>query len=295
MNPVAILLDSTCDMTPELLREFGLDYCQMGFGIEEENFPASLGWEKISPHDFYAEMKAGKRAYTSQVPEKEFVKKFDEHLDRGEDILYIACSGALSSSVQAGRKVAAERMEAHPGSKILVVDPLISGMGQGLIGIRAAKERDEGKSVDEIAADLEAEKLKYNQWGTVDDLSYLKKAGRIKASSAFFGNLFGVKPIIISDIKGQNFGYKKVRGRKASLEEIARSVEETAVDPKEHYLAISHADCEEEAYALRDRILAKVPFKGCFVTPLGPILGASCGPKTLIAFHYGKTVTLLGD
>ena len=47
----------------------------------------------------------------------------------------------------------------------------------------------------ETAQYIEEIRLCVNQFGTVGSLEYLRRAGRVKASKAFFGNLFGVKPI----------------------------------------------------------------------------------------------------
>ena len=293
MSNIAIILDSTCDMTIDLLDKYDLDYVPMGFSFDDKEFVAYLDWKEISVKDFYATMKKT-RIYTSQVSEATFEEKFNKLVSEGKEVLYIACSSGLSKSIDRGRIVASRIMKENPKAKIVCIDSLISGMGQGMIGIYAASLRDEGKSIDEIASAIESEKLKFNQWGTVDDLNYLKRAGRVKASAAFFGNIFGVKPIIISDIHGDNFAYKKVRGREDSMKELADSVVRTIVDPENHYVAISHGDCEEDAYKIKEMIEKQIKVKGFFITPLGPALGASCGPKTLIAFNYGPEVTLEG-
>lgn len=294
MKDYAIVLDSTCNMTAELLKEFSLDYIPMSVSIDDKIYPADLTWRDMSPHDFYELMKQGKRPYTQAVNDSQFYDAFNAYLQKGVDVLYIGCSSGLSASVKNGAKVAKEFMTAHPEIKIIVVDSLNSGMGQGLMGIRASEMRAEGKSIDEVTSEIERTKLCYNQWGSTGSLTYLKNAGRVKASSAFFGNIIGIKPIIISDTLGNNFAYKKVRGRKAALQEIADSVVRTAVEPEKHYLSIDQADCLEDAEKLRALIEEKVHFKRVFIVPLGPILGASCGPETIIAYNYGTEVTVTG-
>lgn len=239
-------------------------------------------------------MRDGKRVFTIQVKEAEFLQRFNQYIAKGMDVLYIGCSSGLSGSVKTGKKIADDLMKEHPEAKLVVVDPLASGMGQGLIGIYAAQLRSQGKTIEETVEILNRDKLKYNQWGTVNDLNYLKRAGRVKATSAFFGNLFGVKPIIISDIHGANFAYKKVKGRHNSLVEIAESVKNTIVDPENHYIAITDAECEDAAKEVRSLIEERVKCKGILMSKLGPILGASCGPETLIVFNYGKEVTIEG-
>lgn len=296
MKKFKVLLDSTCNLTPENLREFDIDYCKMTVAIDDKIYQADLSWPDMSPKEFYEIMKSGKRPFTQLVTEEEYRNKFNEYLNQDMDILYIACSSALSGSVKVAYKISKELMQEKTDSKIIIIDALNSGMGQGFMGIKAAQLRDEGKTIDEVASIIEQEKLKYNQFATVGSLTYLKNAGRVKASSAFFGNIIGIKPIIISDIKGNNYAYKKVRGRKTALEEIATSIVENAIDPEKNYLAIDNADCEEDAKAIISMVEAKgVKFQRYFINPLGPILGASCGPQTIIAYFYGKEVKILGE
>ncbi len=77
-----------------------------------------------------------------------------------------------------------------------------------------------GMTADAIYEKILSERKKENMFVTVHSLDALKRAGRVKGSAAFFGNLFGVKPIIISDINGNNAPIKKVKGRNASLTEL---------------------------------------------------------------------------
>ena len=119
-------------------------------------------------------------------------------------------------------------------------------------------------------------------------MSYLKEAGRVTASSAFFGNLFAVKPIIISDTKGQNLAIRKVKGRRSSFTEIADQVSKFIVQPEKQTIWIGHADCEADADALEQEIIAKIPGAKTRKYVIGPIVGVSVGPGTLIANYRGK-------
>ena len=223
MNKIALFGDSTCDLTPALRKSRDIDYVRMLVNWtdkEKKNHEiyASLDWEVLSPKEYYNLMREGYVIYTSQVTEQEFDEKFLPHLDRGEDILYISCSSALSQSGNLAVRLAKEKYAvSHPNCRIIVVDSLCSCMGQGSMLLRAADLRDQGKTIDEIAEEIEKTKLCYNQIATVEDLSTLAKHGRVKAAKAFFGNIFGVKPMIISDAKGNNFAVEKAKGRRNAL------------------------------------------------------------------------------
>ena len=215
-------------------------------------------------------------------------------MEAGKDVLYIACSSALSASVQAARLVAQELKEQYPESDIYCIDSLISSLGQGYLVMEASRKRAEGYSAADTAAYIESIKLCVNQCGTVASLEYLRRAGRVKASKAFFGNLFGVKPIIISDRKGQNYAYKKVKGTANARIAIAEHIVDAA-DGVYEELLLTHADCLEEAELVKEEILKLASFKNVIISTIGPIVGASVGPGTVICFCRGKEVLIEGN
>lgn len=284
----AVITDSTSDLSNELREKYSIDYCQMEFSLGEKNFRASLDWEDISPKEFYDSMRSGKRYKTVQVTVKTFDEKFREHLSKGEDILYIACSSGLSGSVKTAQVISQGLRSDFPDRKIVCIDSLISGLGQGSMAIKAAQMRDEGKSLDETAAWIEDNKLFFNQYGTVENLDYLKAAGRVTASSAFFGNLFSVKPILISDLEGHNLAVKKVKGRKSSLYELAAMTAQYITDPLSQTIYIGHADDEEAANVVAEKIKELIPGASTSLYVIGPIVGASVGPGTIIVFYSGR-------
>ncbi len=293
MSKFVIFGDSTCDMIADLRKQYDVDYVPMNYVVDDEEYVASLDWESHSYKEFYDFMRNGKRITTTQVPQNAYYEKFKPLAEQGIDVLYISCSSALSGSVNIARKVAEQIKEECPNANIYCVDSLISSLGQAHIIITAAACRDEGLSAAQTVEKLEAMRLTVNQFGTVGSLEYLRRAGRIKASKAFFGNLFGVKPIIISDIIGQNYAYKKVKGAANARRDIAQSIVDAAQGNYDT-LYLSHADCIEELEALRDEILKLADFKKVIIGVVGPIVGASVGPGTIIAYVAGKEVTIEG-
>lgn len=295
MNKFVIIGDSTCDLSFEVREKYALDYIKMGYVIDEVTYPASLDWESHSVHDFYDLMRKGKYVRTVQITREETLATFKKHLELGEDIIYISCSSALSGSYNFGALIAKELKAEYPEREIYCVDSLCSTLGQGMLIIKACQLKEAGKSAEEIVQWLLDNRLRANQYATVESLEYLRRVGRVTASSAFFGNLFGVKPIILSDIKGRNYAFKKVKGALNARNEIARLICEAAEDSENETLYISHADNLEGAEALRDAILAIRPFKDVCIGYIGPIVGASVGPGTIISFCFGKVVTIEGN
>lgn len=290
-----VLTDSTSDMEKTFREKSGVDYLKMVFTQKGRDYAADLDWGEISGHDYYEAMRNGARAITGLINSEECDRKFRKAFDEGYDVLYVACSSKLSNSVQAAELVAKELQKEFPERKAVCFDSLRSNYAEGMIAMAAAALASDGLSVDEAVAVLEEEKLKYQTYGTVDTLEYLRKAGRVKASAAFFGNLFGVKPIIVGDAKGNNYAYKKVRGRKASLDEIVNIVAENIVDPEKHTVFVEHADCLDDANYIAAEISKKVPDAKINVSCLGPIIGAAIGPGAITVNFYGKKVTIYGE
>ena len=111
---------------------------------------------------------------------------------------------------------------------------------------------------------------------------------------ALFGNFFGIHPVIISDKIGQNYAIRKIKGAKNVIPELTAEVKAAVIEPEMQTLYISHADNETQANALRDAILAEVPFNDSHIGYIGPIVGASVGPGTLSIYVVGKEVTVQG-
>ena len=294
MRDFVIIADSTCDLPRQMREEYGIEYVKMNYVIDGVEYGASLDWEVHTERAYYDLMRDGVRVFTTQIHRDVYHKAFVDAVEAGKDVIYIACSSALSASVNVARLVAQELMKEHPEAHISCIDSLISSLGQGFLAIEASRKRKEGFSAADTAAYIESIKLCVNQCGTVASLEYLRRSGRVKASKAFFGNLFGVKPIIISDRKGQNYAYKKAKGIVNARVAIAEHIADAANGIYDT-LYLSHADCIEDVELLKEEILKIAPFKNVVISTIGPIVGASVGPGTVIAFCFGKEVLIEGN
>ncbi len=296
MRNIKIITDSCSDLSAELLAKYDIDYAKMATVLDGAESPALLEWTREDVHAFYDTMRAGKRITTTQVPVDEFNRIFTEYLEKGCDIVYIGCSSTLSGSINTGRLTAKKLLDNYPDAKISCIDSLNACYGEGMLAIKAAEMAAGGKGVDEITQEINATRKKVNQFATVHTLDYLKRAGRVSASSAFFGNLMGVKPILISDTRGMNAAFKKSRGRAKSFDDITSLLKEAIINPGEQTVYLAHADCsEEDLNKLYEKIKAEIPCKDIHTGYIGPIIGATVGPECVGVWCYGQEVTFTGE
>ena len=292
MRKVKIITDSCADLTGEQLRKYNIDYAKMSTVYKGAETPALLTWTDDEVHDLYNIMRDGNRITTAQVSVEEFNRVFEIYLMLDMDIVYIGCSSKQSGSVNTGFVTAKKLMEKYEGSTIVCIDSLNASMGEGMLAIEAAKMANDGASATEIEAHILGIRTKVNQYVTVHSLDALKRAGRVKGSAAFFGNLMGVKPIIIADANGDQAAYKKVKGRQKSFEEIVAMLKASIVEPEKQIIYMTHADCsKDEIDFLVNLIKKEIPCRDVEVGFIGPIIGASIGPDAVGIWGFGQEVT----
>ena len=292
MANIRIFTDTNSDITKELREKYNIEYLKMCNVYDGKVVPADIefeGWGSVK--EFYDILRAGKRVTTTQVPAEDFRAAFAACAEAGDTVIYIGCALPLSSSVNTATVVARDIMAQNPDAKIYCVDAKNCCWGEGMLVIMAAQLRDEGKSAEQIVAAVEHKREYVNQFVTVGSLDMLKKAGRVKGSAAFFGNLLGVKPIIISDANGQNVPVCKVKGRNASLDKMIELTKESVINPEEQIVYISHADCPEAAEYLRQKAM-EIGFADACIGTIGSVVGACIGPDAVGIWCFGKKIEM---
>ena len=297
MRKVKIITDSCADLNVEQLAKYDIDYAKMSTRYEGKETLAELTWTPEDVHNFYNIMRDGNRITSAQVSVEQFNLIFEKYLKQGMDIIYIGCSSKQSGSVNTGFVTAKKFMEEYEGSTIVCIDSLNASIGIGMLAIEAAKMANDGASVEEIEKHILAVRKTVNQYVTVHSLDALRRAGRVKGPAAFFGNLMGVKPIIISDSNGTQVAYRKVKGRQKSFEEIVALLKASIVEPEQQTVYLTHSDCaHEEVDTLVELIKREIPCKDVEVGFIGPSIGASIGPDAVGIWAFGQDVTYtIGD
>ncbi|MCL1823806.1 MAG: DegV family protein [Oscillospiraceae bacterium] len=237
---------------------------------------------------FYARMREKTSVSTSNINAAAFEDVFTKVLDAGKDLIYISFSSGLSSSYSFSKSTGDTLKSKYPDRKIFIVDSLCVTYGLGVFVDYAVKMRNEGRTIEETHQWLEENKLKICHWFTVDDLFFLKRGGRISATTAIAGTLLGIKPVMRVNDDGKLENVAKARGRKASLSMLVDKMVETAVNPKEQLVGIAHGDCLDDAKFVEKLIREKLGTKNIIIDVLTPIIGAHSGPGTIALFFMGK-------
>ena len=284
-NDYVIFTDSCCDVQPEVLEQWGVSYANMTFTFEGEDKEYTN--TDISNKEFYDRMRHGACAKTAAINAASFVHAFTPILEEGKDILYVAFSSGLSTTVNSAHMAAGELKESYSDRKIIIVDTLAASAGGGLMVYMAVQKKNKGATIEENAAYLETLVPQHCIWFIVDNLEYLKRGGRVSPLVAFAGGLLGIKPVLQMDSEGHLIKTGTARGRKKAIEALADKYAELSYEEKNTPIFISHADCGEEAKLLADMLEQRHGGKVTLLTEIGPVIGSHCGPGTIALFFIG--------
>jgi DegV family protein with EDD domain len=286
MSEYVIFTDSACDIPEETLREWGVEYRWLTYTFDGE-FKQYSNYGLPYP-EFYDRVRKGGVARTSAVNADAFLDGFESILQTGKDILYIGFSSGLSSTYDAACIAAKELLEKYPGRKIRCVDTRAASAGFGLLLYMAVEKKKEGASLEENEQYILDNRFHLCHWFTVEDLIYLKRGGRISATTAIVGNILSFKPVMHMDNPGHLINMFKVRGRKNSLIALADKYGELALDPSGGTVFISHGDCLDDAQKLADMLRERFGVKVAKIVYVGPVIGAHSGPGTIALFFLGR-------
>ena len=281
-----IFTDSSCDLNNDMIEKYDLKVMQLEVNIDDA--PPVLN-NQIDIKTFYDQLRNGANAKTSAVTLGQFEENMRNSLDTGKDILYIGFSSGLSVTYSNGAMVIEELKQEYPDRKLCHIDTLCASVGQGLLVYYAALLREKGVSIDEVQKKIEDMKDYIHHQVTVDDLFFLKRGGRINASTAVVGTVLKFKPIIIVDIEGHLISVDKVRGRKASIKELFDRMKANANLDELGYVFISHSDCLDDVKSLEAMIKEEYKSVEVVIGNIGPVIGAHTGPGAIALCYLGKT------
>ena len=286
-----IITDSSANLTDDLITQYGLGVLSLEFIVDGKSYRGYTEGEITNNKQFYSMMREGKVVKTSLVSLQEADREARKCFDAGLDLLYIGFDSALSGSCEAVTAHLRQLRDAeYPQRKLRCVDTLAAALGQGLLVSQAARRRDEGMGLDELADWIEGSRLEFAHWFTVDDLKYLQRGGRLSKGVAIAGTLLNIKPVLHVDEVGRLVPVEKVRGRKKSVQALFDHYAQSAREPRADLpVYISHGDCEEDAEQLKEMIASQFGVKDFVINVLDPVIGAHSGPGTLALFFMTDT------
>lgn len=284
---IKIIVDSACDLYIDYIKENNIDVVSLMVNLNGEFIPDDLG-QTISHKDFYKAVKEGAMPSTTQVNVGSFYDMFKKYVEKGDSILYIGISSALSGTISSAITARAMILEEHPDAIIHVIDSLCVSVGEGVLIYKAVEMLKDNISLDEIVEYLEAVKRNVIHAIAVDDLNHLKRGGRISSAVAAVGGLLGIKPTLKIDDEGRVVAAEKFKGRKKALKSLVNQIGVKGYNIEDQTIFICHADCFDDALQVKTMILEEYNVRDIVITSIGAVIGTHGGPGTIGVVFIGK-------
>ncbi len=281
---IHLFYDSDCELNLELAKQHGIaddkHHIKMPYIIQNKTHHCELITQESSDY-FFSLVKAGNLPSTAALNPIEYTQILEPHFAKGEEMFYVAFSSNMSGTFNNLNIALAELQEKYPNAKFVRYDTKAISMATGILVLKAKQLIDDGKTIEEIIAELDRIVMNVNTFIIADDLMYLKKGGRLTAIKALLGTMLQLKPVIKLTTAGTLIPTTNVAGRNKALMTAIKDVAET-IKPEEDYpLVIMHGDCLQDAERIEAKLQSMLPDIKIIKQYVGPVIGSHCGPGTI--------------
>lgn len=270
---VKMTADSTCDLSPELIRKYGIGVVPLSVIIDGEVYHDGVD---VTPRDIFRAAEAGKSLRTAAVNTYEYKEFFREQLRDCDQIVHTCISSDFSTCYN-------DAVEAAAGMQnVFVVDSRNLSTGSGLLVLEGAEMAAAGKEGKEIAGELAARTGCVDASFTVRSIDYLRRGGRCSGLEALGAKLLHIRPsILVRD--GRMHPGEKYRGRyehylKHYIADLL--AEDSTIDFRRVF--VTHSPSEEGMVRFAiDTVKSYGLFREVLETMAGCTVCSHCGPDTL--------------
>jgi len=283
----ALFTDTDTDITPSMAQEYGYQLISMPYTVGDKTIYPYKDFDEFDAHAFYDSLREGNLPTTSALNAEEYKKYFEPILKKGDDILYIHFSKAMSGTFNSLNLALEDLKERYPDRTVYLFDTKGITILSLAFVVEVGKLYKQKRSIQEILAWCNREVDRFACYFFADNLKFFKKSGRVSGITASMGNLIGIKPIITMSEKGVMDSIGKERGRNKAVERLVQYVVELGDAVKDYTFIIGHADCIEIANQLLIELKEAL---GQDINPIivdvNPTAGSHCGPDTVgVCFH----------
>lgn len=291
MSKFILSCESTVDLPYSYVIERGLKVIFYSYSVDGKSYIDDMGKDPQSLPNFYKHLAEGHIPTTSQINEFTYEEFFRKELSQGHDLLHLCFGTGMTNSYNQAVLAQETVQKEFPDRKLIVIDTTCSSSGYGMIVDDAADLYDEGKSIEEIASYVEANKLNIHHQFYTTDLKYFKRTGRVSGPAAGIGAILKICPLMHLNKAGRIIAYAKVMGKKNALKSTIDWMEKHAVDGTNYNgkIFISHSNCLEDANIAKEAIEERFPnLKGkVMINNIGTIIASHTGPGTVAIYFHG--------
>ena len=284
---LVLYTDTDTDLTPEEAIYYGYKMISMPYIVKGKEIKPYVDFKTFDSHSFYNSLREGLLPTTCALNSEEYKKYFEEEFKKGNDILYVHFSKAMTCTFDSMNIALEELKTIYPERKFYTIDTKAITIASLNIVKEVGDMYKQGNTIEEILSWAETEVDHFAQYFYADNLKFFKRSGRVSNIAGIMGDLIGIKPIIHMSSEGKMINVAKVKGRIKALQAIIAYMEELGDDMENHRIIIGHTDALELANKLEEMIIDKFGNNlKIEYAVVNPTAGSHCGPDGVgVSFH----------
>ncbi len=279
MAKVKLITDSTCDLSPALLKAHDIDVVPLIVTLGDNSYYDGVTlstkqmYDKVEKHDVHPK--------TAAASPGAFMERFEKYLKQGYSIFYTGIGSKFSGTYQSAQ-TARNMVEVEGGrNNIFILDSHNLSSGSGLLMLKAAKYRDQGHDAETVHRKVRSHVPKVRSQFVIDTLEYLHRGGRIGGLKHMMGSMLRLKPIIKVRDGAMHVG-KKARGNiKKGIDLMIDEALKHTDDIDSDCLMITHSLSPDMASYIHQRIEDEFSIKTIHETEAGCVISSHCGKGTI--------------
>jgi len=270
---IHIMTDAAGSVTRKDSRELGITLLDSYIIAGDKSLPETL----FSPSELYKTMRDGVKVSTSQASIFERYQYYQRVVNQYPKVLYLCVGSVFTGNYD----IAVEwKHNNDPGDRLTVIDTTAASGRLGTIVIAtarySAKTNDPGTVIDFAKRAIDA----CEEYVFLDKLKYLAAGGRLAKSSAFFGDMFRVKPIISPLAEGA----KKVGAVKNRNDQLKFAIDKLEASFDKEASPFIMLEYTDNRRWVEDTVKRKIekhyPSSEILLQPLSLTSGVHMGPGT---------------
>lgn len=286
MARVRIVTDSTCDLPPELVRDFGIQVVPLRVTINGETY---LDRVDITAEEFHRKLSfwasSTSLPETSHPPVEAFEEIYKKILKAGDTVISIHHSAKLGGTYQAALQ-ARSNILAHT-SQVTIIDSLSASFGVGVVAVEAAKRALQGVMHTELVSAVNRMVFQTHVIFFTETMQFLQHSGRInsKAQQALGPTpASNFRPLLRLE-EGLIVPFERTRTRTKALEGLCEFIEDF---PYIEEMAIIHSNSPNDIETILTRIAPIFPRDRVNICYFSPVLAIHLGPGAMgVAVYEG--------
>jgi DegV family protein with EDD domain len=272
-----IVVDSTCDLPEDRMKELDIEMVPLQVRFGDETFRDKID---LDGEAFFDRLeKATQLPTTSQPSPGDFVEVYSR-IPEGEPIVSIHIAHQLSGTIESAR-LAAEQL---PAREIHIIDSGNTTWAAGLLALEAAEAVRAGEDVKAVVEHAESLVPRLRLLAVLDTLKYVIMGGRVSRIQGALGGLLRVKPILVL-VDG-------VIHRMAPARTWGQAYQRVVQDIKEHggadRIAVIHARAPEAMATMTQTLKEDLGATELMQGTIGPVIGTHSGPGALGVAYIAK-------